>query len=222
MLNFLEIMKPLYGIKSFSGYTDAEISYLKQLYGTLPKVLEEYYHTAGNTKAFHYAHVQDKWILPKEACYFDNLRSSGYMAILNENQSCCQACIRLKDLEADDPPVYNTHDGQNWLICAPSVSEFLAAALAYEAAFTFEYSPEDFYYLEKEDFEILKQRLKKYPFEIQNWVGDMKISLYSNEPSNLAAIMECDGGDIQMLYGAASEDSYNKLSKALEGIGEPL
>ncbi len=219
MLDFLKIMKQLYGIKSFNGYPSEEISYLKQLYGTLPEVLEEYYHIAGNTKAFH--HVQDHWIKPKDACLWENLRNSGYMAVLNENQGCCQACIRLEDLKEDDPPVYNTHDGKNWIPCASSVSEFLAAALAYEAAFTFEYSPEDFYYLEKEDLAMLGHKLEKYSFELQNWVGETKISLYYNAPGNLAAIMECDD-DINMLYGAADSASYNKLLEALEGIGEPL
>lgn len=42
----------------------------------------------------------------------------------------------------------------------------------------------------------------------------MRITLYSNEPDNMVAVMDCGDwelhgdGELQMLYGAASEASY--------------
>ena len=39
-------------------------------------------------------------------------------------------------------------------------------------------------------------------------------------PDNMAVIMDC--GDLEVLYGAASEEGYGKLMEVMEGIGEPL
>ena len=50
-----------------------------------------------------------------------------------------------------DPPVYVTEDDKNWTLCAPTTSEFLSAALAYECVFTFECNPEEFYWLTEEE-----------------------------------------------------------------------
>ena len=46
------------------------------------------------------------------------------------------------------------------------------------------------------------------------------MSFYSNASDNMAVIMDC--GDLEALYGAASEEGYEKLMEVMEGIGEPL
>ncbi len=63
----------------------------------------------------------------------------------------------------------------------------------------------------------------------KNWVlCGMRITLYSNEPDNMVAVMDCGGwgmhgdGELQMLYGAASEASYASLMCVLEGVGEAI
>ena len=63
----------------------------------------------------------------------------------------------------------------------------------------------------------------------KNWVlCGMRITLYSNEPDNMVAVMDCGDwelhgdGELQMLYGAASEASYASLMSVLEGIGEAI
>ena len=121
-ISFLERIKLLYKVNVLQGYTGEEIAQLKDMFGALPQVLEDYYRVAGRTDAFH--HVQDRWILPENF--------------------------------------------QRW-----------------------------------------------------EWLGKMKITLYGNAPDNMVAVMDCDG-DIQMLYGAASEASYAKLRTVLEDIGEPM
>ena len=63
----------------------------------------------------------------------------------------------------------------------------------------------------------------------KNWVlCGMRITLYSNEPDNMVAVMACGGwgmhgdGELQMLYGAASEASYASLMCVLEGVEEAI
>ena len=105
--------------------------------------------------------------------------------------------------------------------CAPAISEFLPAAVAYESVFTFEYCPEEFYCLTEEEMILIESSLTKFPFGLTNWLGEMKITLYSNAPDNMVAVMDC-GGDLQVLYGAASETSYAKMRTVLEDMGEPV
>ena len=48
----------------------------------------------------------------------------------------------------------------------------------------------------------------------------MDMSFYSNASDNIVVVMDC--GDLEVLYGAASEAGYKKLMEVMEGIGEPL
>lgn len=131
-----EMFEKLYAVEKFEGYTGKEIEFLVQIFGSLPKVLEDFYREAGRTKEFH--SVQDNWMLPEDFKRWEWLRKSDHLILLNENQRVCSAGIRREDLKLPDPPVYFTEDDRNWIMCAPSVSEFLLAALAYEGIFTFQ------------------------------------------------------------------------------------
>lgn len=217
----LDMIRPLYAVESFQGYTNQDIQILKDLFGGLPPVLEEYYRAAGRTEAFH--RVQDEWMLPEHFQKWAWLREAGYLILLNENQGVCHAGIRREDLALPDPPVYTTMDDNAWGLCAPTTSAFLAAALLYESVFTFSYNPEEFFYLTGEELALMQSRLAKLPFALPNWM-EMTVTFYSSAPDNLVALMDCGGGDWsrQVLYGAASEASYRKLLTAMEGLGEPV
>ena len=218
-------IKRIYNVKEFQGSTPEEIYNLKQKFGEIPKVLEDFYIKAGNTEELQYG--QDIWIMPKdylEPGWLENF--DGGIIILNENQGVCQAYVRRQDLSLPDPPVYIWF-GENKEPClsAPSVSEFLMAASAYEAAFTFEYNPEDFYFILYDDIDEFESRLEKYPFKMQWISNDIEIMFYCNDPANLVAALYCESAEddgIQLVYGAVNKEAYNKLEKALDGVCEPL
>lgn len=222
MINW-NLFQTLYGTEKLQGCTNEDISYIEQMFGTLPAVLKDFYLTAARTEAFH--QIQDLWMLPEHFRKWDWLRDSDYLILLDENQGVCQAGIRRSDLEQPDPPVYVSMDREEWELCAPTTSEFLQAALFYEAAFACEFAPEDFYFLTEEDFELLQSRLEQQPYELHNWIGDVGISIYSNAADNVAALMivgeEYGERDIQMLYGASTKEGYEKIRAALEDVGEP-
>ena len=46
------------------------------------------------------------------------------------------------------------------------------------------------------------------------------MSFYSNAADNLAVVMDC--GDLQVLYGAASQEGYRRLMKVMEGLGQAM
>ena len=218
--DFFEMIRQMYGVSRLHGYTEEEIAFLKQKYGKIPEVLEEYYRTAGKTEAFH--HTQDMWILPEHLRKWKAFAECEDMILLNENQGVCQAAILREDFGKADPPVYVSEDGGDGEMSAPSVSEFLAAALAYEAVFACEYTSEEFYWITEKESELLESRLEKYPFRMENWISGMAVTLYHNAPDNLVAVMEMEDGERQMLYGAVSEESYEKLLAAVAEIGEPV
>ena len=141
------------------------------------------------------------------------------LIILNENQGVCQAGIRREDLTQPDPPVYVKTDDNDWVLSASSTSEFLMAMLGYQASFAMKYSFEEFYWITEMELATIQEKMDKLPYEIHNWIYDLEISLYSNAPDNIVAVTDC-GGDLQILYGANSEEGYAKLMTVMEGIGE--
>lgn len=218
--SFFDRLKQIYSVEEFYGYTDEDIDYIKSLFGNIPKVLEEYYRKVGRTEAFYY--VQDTWLLPEHFKKWKWTQKSDHMILLNENQGVCRAGIKREDLTLDNPPVYVTNDDKNWALCADTVSEFLSAALAYEEVFAFEFCSDDIYELTGEEFSLIESRLKKYPFELKNWI-DVNIKLYYNDSDNLLAVLDGNDDDyFQMFYGASSQQGYEKLFDSIGDIGDEM
>ena len=167
-MNLTTLIKQLYAVDTLEGYTEDEINLLKRKYGALPTTLEEFYRTAGRTVALF--RVQDTWITLEHREKWIWLQESSHYILLNENQGVCQAGIRRSDMILPDPPVYVTMDDTDWKLCAPTTSEFLAAALVYEAVFAFDHCSEDIYWLSEEDLSVVQSQLTKLPFALQNWM----------------------------------------------------
>ncbi len=215
-MNLYHMIKQLYDVGQLEGYAQADIENVKRLTGALPKVLEECWSVAGNTQQIH--QVQDHWIRPQDLPDYDWFRDSEYLILLNENQGCCQAGILRSDLTKDDPPVYVTMDQKNWTVCAETVSEFLKAALAYEAVFAFSWQSDDFVlWLTEEELKVIESRLERKKYELHGWI-EMDMSFYSNAYDHMVVVMDC--GDLEVIYGAASEKAYKKLMEVMEGLGE--
>lgn len=228
-MNYLDFIKPLYKIEAFQGCTEEEITAMKSRFGAIPKAVEDFYRAAAKTDALH--HVQDTWILPEHYGKWSWLSKTGALILLSENQGVCFAGILPEDLDKPDPPVYVTYDHetfQTWELCAPSATEFFAAALGYEAAFTFEYEPQAFYWYTQPEVERVEAGLEKLPWELLDWCSEMHITLYQNASDNLLALMSFEGGEgekgcePQALYGAASEEGYQKLLTVVDGLGEEV
>ena len=72
--------------------------------------------------------------------------------------------------------------------------------------------------------EIVDENLKKYPFELKNDEQDYPFNMifYYNTSDNLYVVINCGEGDIQAIYGAVSEKSFDKLEKVVGNLGEPM
>ncbi len=224
-MQYLETILPLYGSPAPEGCPEEEITALRTRFGTLPAAVETFYRAAAKTKQFQQG--QDTWVLPEHYKQWAWLEETDALILLNENQGVCQAGVKKEDLSLPDPPVYVTYrDFTEWRLCAPTVTEFLAAALAYEAAFTHvaPCSPEEFYWFTPEEVKKVKARLTRLPFSLLDWCSEMEITLYQNAPDNLLVLMDfgAEDGEPQALYGAASEPGYQKLLTVVGGLGEPI
>ena len=218
-MNLLELFRDLYGVDQPQGCTDGEIAAVKEIFGVIPAVVEDFWRTFGRTPQLNY--VQDTWILPEHYFKWTWPGESEYLILLNENQGVCRAGIRREDLSLPDPPVYTqTENDAPWLLSAPTTSEFLEAALLYEGVWQMEYVPEEFYWLTDEELAQVQTKLTKHPAVLKNWM-EMEITCYSNRPDNLLAVMDM-GDQYQTLFGAVTEESYVELMDVMEGLGEPI
>ena len=213
------LVRDLYGVDQPQGCTDEEIAAMKERFGAIPAVVEEFWRTFGHTKELD--QCQDDWIFPEQYPKWKWLEEYDGLVLLNENQGCCRACVRREDLARPDPPVYTRMDEEDpWLLSAPTTSEFLEAALLYEGVWQLDHAPEEFYWLTGEELAIVQAKLTQHPAVLKNWM-EMKITCYSNRPDNLLVIMDV-GDQYQTLYGGATEESCAALLEIMEGLGEPI
>ena len=215
------LVRDLYGVDRPQGCTEAEIAAVRERFGVLPAVVEDFWRTFGHTKRLNY--VQDDWIFPEQYSKWKWLEDCDALILLNENQGVCRAGIRREDLALPDPPVYTqTEDDDHWLLSASTASEFLEAALTYEAVWQLEHTPEDcfFYWLTDEELEAVQTKLARRPVVLKNWM-DYELTFYSSRPDNLVVVMDV-GGQYQTMYGASTRESCDALMEVMEGLGEPI
>ncbi len=212
------LVRDLYGVDQPQGCTDEEIAAMKERFSAIPAVVEDFWRTFGHTKELD--QCQDNWMFPEQYSKWKWLEEYDGLVLLNENQGCCQACVRREDLTLPDPPVYEFVNDEAQEQISPSVSQFLEAALLYESVWQLDYAPEEFYWLTDEELAAVQAKLTKHPAVLRNWI-EMEITCYSNRPNNLLAIMDV-GDQYQTLYGGATQESYAALLEVMEGLGEPI
>ena len=221
-MDLYELIKNLYGTDELDGYSDEDIAFLKEMFGSLPEVLEDYYRKAGRTEILK--HLQDEWILPEHYQNRNWLKQEkDFYILMNENQGVFQFGIRREDMNKSNPPVYYIENELTAKYC-DTLSEFLLCQSAYQAVFTFEYSSEEFYGITEDELKIVEENLQKYPFELKNNEQDypFNMSFYYNASDNLYVVMKYNEDDMQVLYGAVSEKSFDKLEKVVGNLGEPM
>lgn len=218
-MDFTEMIKQLYAVEELQGYSKSEIAAVKEQFNALPQVLEDFWRTAGRTVEIH--QVQDTWISPEDCLKERWLGDGEYLILLNENQGVCRVGIHREDMGKADPPVYLNTVSENWELCTETLSEFLQAMLAYEAVFTFSCGPEDFVlWLTKEEQGLVESQLEKLPYAFHGWM-DIDMHFYSNAPDNMVVLMgDGEEEEVQVIYGAANEASYEKLMEVMDGLGD--
>ncbi|MEY8403881.1 hypothetical protein AALA54_11165 [Oscillospiraceae bacterium 44-34] len=213
-----EIVRDFYGVDQPQGCTEEEIAAMKERFGAIPAVVEDFWRTFGHTRELN--QCQDNWIFPEQYSKWKWLEEYDDLILLNENQGVFQACVQRADLSLPDPPVYEFVNNKARERISPSVSQFLEAALLYESVFQLECSPEEFFELPEEDLEVIQAKLTKRSAVLESWM-EFEVTFYSSRPGNLVVVMDL-GDQYQMLYGASSRENYAALLDVMEGLGEPI
>lgn len=215
-----QLVRDLYGVDQPQGCTEEEIAAVRESFGALPAVVEDFWRTFGHTKEL--TRTDDTWFFPEDFLRWDHLAQSGDLPLLDENQYVCAAAILQKDLFLSNPPVYTrmAADKGPWVLSTPTVSEFLEAALTYEAIWQLKYSAEEYHWLTGEELAVIQAKLTKRSAILRNWM-DLEITFYSSRPDNLVVVMDA-GDHYEVLYGGATEESYAALLEVMEGLGEPI
>lgn len=213
---FDEILQ-LFCVEEPKGCSLEELERVKSVVGEIPEVLEQFYLKCGKTNDLIY--LQDNLVLPDAYPTFINLE---YIVFFNENQGVCRAGIKKSDAKMADPPVYVNMNKNEWLKSADKLSDFLVAMYGYQASICLEYSPEEFYFITKEEKKKIEKLFGKRNEKFENWL-DCSITLYGDNSHGRIALMKQKGeDDIQMNYAANTEEEYERMAKLLEGIGEEI
>lgn len=94
-------IKQLFVITENNGFSETEISIIKNICNDIPKVLIDYYSQFGKIKELN--HTQDRLLAPEKLRFSKN---GDFLIFYEENQCACVWGIDKNDLNADNPPVY--------------------------------------------------------------------------------------------------------------------
>ena len=218
-----ELIKKLFCIDTFEGYTDDEITELTEGFEHIPSALTEFWKKCGNTEKLFV--TNDPLVTLEMVRKYGWMKKQprDYFYLLTENQGVYLAAIRRRDMEQENPPVYilePLRDGEVREVgmAAPSVTEFLMGMLLYECALVgFEFMREDIIWYEPEDIEKIESLLKKYPYHVDNWFSN-RIDLYTINNEELLFILM---GDMpQGSYSGKTAEAYEHMDALIGKIGE--
>ncbi|MBO4473722.1 MAG: hypothetical protein J5750_02285 [Clostridiales bacterium] len=219
-----ELLKKIYDIEDFVGYTDEEIAEMTEGFDAVPAALSGFWKTCGNTSGL-FRESNDPWLTLEYRRKWSWMKKEprDYFYLLNENQGVYQVAIRREDMAKDDPPVYVVESGRDGAVhevgqAAPGVSAFVMGMMLYEACLGhFGYPREDIIWYEPEDIGKIETLLKKYPYSVTNWYSE-RIDLYTVTGEELLFIMK--GDSPSGTYSAKTKESYDRIDDLIGEIGE--
>lgn len=172
-----------------------------------PKVIKDYYNMFSN---YEFNRVYNYLISPDEMYV-----SNGFMIFYTENQDAVRWGYKITDTHLDDPPVYQTADGENFFVESDKASEFLISMSYFQGLLGgLDYCDEfeiDFF---ESQVKLLrrKTRLKSYctnPF--------MGMELYESSSDNVIGVTPINGKYI-IMFGAMTKNVFAETEKMLNEI----
>lgn len=198
------LIKQLFAIGEGLGCSEKEIQAAVDKYQALPQVLCDFYRQLGR-EGFN--QVQDSLCLPEDLFTV----GEDYLCFYTENQGVVYWCIKLSDLQADNPPVYCTYDSQEFLLETDHLEDFLIAISFLQSVFALPFSSEAFYWLTAEELQLLKQHFQTKNYSISQWLDVAFLGNHDDEILVLYAIDEEDG--IQLAYASSSQEHFEAINQ---------
>lgn len=197
-------IRELFHISEPEPLPEEQITEINDYFGAIPKALEDYYRLCGGCKDMNSA--QD-FLLTPDGRYGHNLlknwNCSEYCVFYTENQCACDWAVKKSDLNKENPPVYESYDEETWYKSADSVSQFLISHAYFHAAFSFEYSNEEFYEADKKQAEEIE---KKFP----SANADSELyKFFQPYPDTVIALIYNDDSFL-VIYSSENEEHFNE------------
>lgn len=209
MTAFKEI-KQLFDITENNGFSEDEISVVKNVFANIPKVLFDYYLQLGKIKELN--QTQDRLLEPEKLRLSKN---NDFLIFYVENQWACVWGIDKNDLHLDDPPVYISYEEQEWSKETSSLTDFLKAMANLQAVFALQFSSEEFANINNEELKIIEENFKKRDFSFSKWIG---IDFYGNLENDVIAVQKNDDY-YDLIYASNNEQQFKEMNNILSKQG---
>ena len=207
-----ELIKELFNISQPKGFSEDEIMQVRNMYGKLPYILEAYYRKYGRETAVN--HTQNSLIVPWKYTW---PKSESHLIIYGENQWVCCWGIPLRDLKADNPPVYISHQNDmEWEIESNRLSDFLIAMAHVHAGFALAFGSKNIFCINEVEAGIIRNKFKKKCEPMKRWLEG--VEFYGNDPCD-TIVMNRNGDYYDLFYASGDEMSYNKMNTVLSKLG---
>ena len=193
-----------------------EIEKLRKQFGAIPKALEKYYHLCGGCEEMNA--TQDYLVTPdgRYGNYFlKNFNYPEYCVFYVENQCCSEWAVKKSDLNQENPSVYETHNGKDWIKTKSSVSQFLISEAYMQAVFSKEYSNEEFYEITAEQVQILAEKFPHAEADSDLYMG---VQFFQPYPDTVIMILYNDDIYFNLLYSSDTEEHFEQIDSIISEI----
>lgn len=206
----------LFNLDEPAPLAEEQIEEIRDYFGDIPQALEDYYRLCGDCRDMNFA---QNFLLTPDKRYAYNLKNfnyDSYCVFYVENQCVCEWAVKKSDLSMENPPVYETHDsGETWDKIADTVSQFLVNMAYLHAAFSFEYSSEEFYDI---DNEHLRQIAEKFPLVDENPLLFCGVKYFQPYEDTVVTIMWNGDEEYMVFYSSNSEEHFQETDNFICGI----
>ena len=202
-------MRPIMYSEVFALY-GIELS-ARELSLSVPAALKDYYEELGKY-GFNLAYNT----LLSES---ELIHMGGYTAFYIENQDAVRWCYKTDNF-GDDPPVFQTADGESFYREADKMSEFLVSMACFQGLMGgLPYSDEyelEFY---EAQAERLRSRARRKPRCVYPFMG---MELFETSPRNVIGLTRLSDGSYSVMYAACTEEDFNLAGETVEGCIDDL
>ena len=122
-----------------------------------------------------------------------------------ENQAVCGWGVRVSDLTQDDPAVYISYDGQEWLADHDRLSEFLHGMAFLQGVFGLAFASEEFIFINDKELAFIKDNFAQKPYGLNVW----SVAFYGDDNDVIAVFN--DDGKYNLAYASNNEQGFDKL-----------
>jgi len=202
-------IKKLFEINETCGYSEEDLSYWVNTYGSVPKALMDYYVQFGKHKTLNNA--QDFLIKP---AMFEEYADSNYLIFYSENQGVVVWGVKKEDAGKEDPPVYENYYEDEWHLTEGTVSAFLISMAHLQAVMGMEFSSEEYIEISQKQAERIAKRFASKEADSGLYTG---VKFYGDHDDTVIVVMNNNDNFI-LMYSSSDEEHFDEVDELINDI----